>query len=104
MPFGIDGLDNFGLCCLEAALVCNSFNDEVFVFCNLLQMVNFIGTDCSHEWAGVFEDIERFGISGECMFTGLTRIVKVCPWLLPQLVVGTAEKTAPSSCVSLVMY
>ena len=45
-PFGVNGMDDLGLHCSEATLVCIVFNDKLFVFCNLVQPVNFNGSDC----------------------------------------------------------
>lgn len=40
-------MDNLGLHGLNATLVCFIFDDTLFVFCNLVQTVDFVGADSS---------------------------------------------------------
>lgn len=53
-PLEVDVLNDLGSCCLRAVLVCLVFvfSDELFVLYNLLQTINFIGTDCSQDGRG----------------------------------------------------
>ncbi len=63
--FGVNGMDNLQTHWLKATLVCFIFNNKLFVFCNLAQSINFIGTDSSWERARIFRSHERSGNSQE---------------------------------------
>lgn len=54
-PFGEYDLDDLGLHSLEATLVYFVFNDKLFVFCNLTQLVDYIGSDGGLEGARILK-------------------------------------------------
>lgn len=58
-PFRVDDVVDFGSCGLETTLVCFIFNNKLFVFCNLTQPVNFIGSDYGWELSGILSDNKR---------------------------------------------
>lgn len=62
-PFVIDGMDGFGLHCFEATLIYFLFNDKFCVFCNLVQLVDFHGTDDGRERARVFRSMVQVVLS-----------------------------------------
>ena len=80
IPVGVDGLDDLGLHCLETTLVCFIFNDKLFVFYNLAQLVDFIGTYGGQERVGLQEATKEMEPVKKAVYELLLRIMPMSPW------------------------